>query len=219
VIYLRLAGIQVNHTPTCNSTEHVLHHQELHDTVEFDTTDNYAEQVLKSVQKSKGVKHKHQNIDDMIQLSSAIEVKRKKIDEAKGEHISCTLDMKRNKIDESYCVERRICEDITADIDDNQNCLSEIRDFLDLYHFDPDEYNMEDSIVFMYKMALLYTSYGNYCTGKAPPLVRSDEENTNLIAYFQAVVQSKGTQKLLNRWLTREEAIEVIYFVTFGVFE
>ncbi len=71
----------------------------------------------------------------------------------------------------------------------------------------------------MYKTSLLHTSNGNYSTGKAPPLVRSDEENTNVIAYFQAVVQSKGSQKLLNRWLTREEAIEVIYVVTFCVFE
>jgi hypothetical protein len=72
---------------------------------------------------------------------------------------------------------------------------------------------MEDSIVFMYKMALLYTSYGNYSIGKAPLLVRSDEENNYVIAYFQAKVQSKATQKYLNHWLTREEAIEEIYLL------
>jgi hypothetical protein len=170
-------------------------------------------------QNSTGVKHKHQDMDDMLLLSSTVEVKRKIMEEAKGEHISSTLEVKGNIIDESYSVERWVCEDISADLDDNRISLSEVQDFLELSHFDPDEYNIEDSIVFMYKTSLLHTSNGNYSTGKAPPLVRSDEENTNVIAYFQAVVQSKGSQKLLNRWLTREEAIEVIYVVTFCVFE
>jgi hypothetical protein len=104
-------------------------------------------------------------------------------------------------------------EDITANMDNNQNSFNEIHDFLDLSQFDLDEYNMEDFIVFMYKMALLYMSYGNYIIGKAPPLVRSNEENNYVIAYFQAKVQSKATQKYLNLWLTREEAIEVIYLL------
>lgn len=186
---------------------------------EFDTTDDYAEQVLNPVKKSKVVKHKCQSIDDIIQLSSTIEVKREKIDqscsveEGKCENISSTLEVKRNIIDQSYSIERGLDEDITANMDKNQNSLNEIHDFLDLSHFDPNEYNMEDSIVFLYNMALLYTSYGNYSTGQAPPLVKSDEENNNVIAYFQDVVQSKGTQKYLNRWLTTEEAVEVIYLL------
>lgn len=98
------------------------------------------------------------------------------------------------------------------DIDDVEmeeilNSLKEVHDLLDLSNFDPDEYNVEDSIVFLYKMALLYTFHGNYATDKAPPVVRTDEENDNVIAYFKAIVQSKDTRQYLNHWLKREEAI------------
>jgi hypothetical protein len=94
-------------------------------------------------------------------------------------------------------------------MEENQNPPEEVHDLLDLSDFDPDEKNVEESIVFMYKMALLHTSYGNYGTAKAPPVVRTEKESNNVIAYFQAVVQSKQTRQKLNHWLKREETIEV----------
>ncbi len=96
-----------------------------------------------------------------------------------------------------------------VEMEEKQNPPEEVHDLLDLSDFDPDEYNVEESIVFMYKMALLHSSYGNYGTAKAPPVVRTDKESNNVIAYFQVVVQSKETRQKLNRWLTREETIEV----------
>jgi hypothetical protein len=60
----------------------------------------------------------------------------------------------------------------------------------------------------MYQKSLLYLSYGNYATGTAVPTVRTEAEESNIVAYFKLVVKTKGGQ-LRNRWLTKDEAIKV----------
>ncbi len=116
--------------------------------------------------------------------------------------LSPTSTEKRRKSNTSWNVEEReeiLDEHTGVEMEENQNPHEEVHDLLDLSDFDPDENNVEESIVFMYKMALLHTSYRNYGTAKAPPVVRTDKESNNVIAYFQAVVQSKQTRQKLNR--------------------
>ena len=63
----------------------------------------------------------------------------------------------------------------------------------------------------MYKFSLLHSSYGNLGDTKPPPTV-SDVDQTNVVAYIKVVVQIKGGNQKF-RWLTKYEAIEVIYYI------
>jgi hypothetical protein len=80
---------------------------------------------------------------------------------------------------------------------------------LDLSDFSPDKYNVEDSIAYMYKMALLHTSYGNYANGKSPPLVNREQQQPNVVSYFKLLVTSKKKGHNFNYWLNKWETIEV----------
>jgi len=51
------------------------------------------------------------------------------------------------------------------------------------------------------------SSYGNLGNPKAPPIV-SDKDQTNVVAYIRTTFQIKGGQNK-DRWLTKQEAIEV----------
>jgi hypothetical protein len=89
--------------------------------------------------------------------------------------------------------------------------------FLDLSDFSPDKYNREEAIVYMYKMALLHSSYGNYGNGKPPPLVNREVQQSNLTSYFNVKVTCLKKGHSFMYWLNRWETIEVRIFVVMHV--
>ena len=102
---------------------------------------------------------------------------------------------------------------IEQELLDNENqmdfgCLSSMEGSCDLSNFDPDYFDVEEAVVLMYEKSLHFTSYGNFAAGKAPPTVRTEFEAANVVAYFQAVENTRSGQ-LINHWLTKDEAIEV----------
>jgi hypothetical protein len=104
-------------------------------------------------------------------------------------------------------------EVVQQDFIDNEDhmdvgCLSSMEGSCDLSNFDHDAFNVDEAVVLMYQKSLLFSSYGNYAAGKPPPTVRSDVEETNVVAYFKVVVKTEQGQ-LINRWVTKDEAIEV----------
>ena len=74
-----------------------------------------------------------------------------------------------------------------------------------------DNYDVENAVAMMHKLSLLHSSYGNLGDTKPPPTV-SDVDQTNVVAYIKVVVQIKGGNQKF-RWLTKYEAIEVIFYI------
>ncbi len=95
--------------------------------------------------------------------------------------------------------------------ENDEDWLDETQQFCNLSNFSADNYDVENDVAMMYKFSLLHSSYGNLGDTKPPPTV-SDVDQTNVVAYIKVVVQIKGGDRKF-RWLTKYEAIEVIYYI------
>ena len=93
----------------------------------------------------------------------------------------------------------------------DEDWIDETQQSCNLSNFSADNYDVENAVAMMYKLSLLHSSYGNLGDTKPPPTV-SDVDQTNVVAYIKLVVQIKGGDRKF-RWLTKYEAIEVIFYI------